>query len=685
MVAHINTDIETKPMDEDQNSDADDMDLPDDLQLGEDEEKGENKDLMELDDGKDDSDVDSVASDIQEDTDPQAMPEDEQQDAKDNEINLNEDETMETEEIENVDINAELNEGPAEEDEKLPEPTDAETDLRKSEANQMNTQGLQAELGSDAPAEGGEDERGTSDTAQVQGNESQTASGEAQESVIKQQEEMDGDNSNAKNNDVNPQRSLGDANKNWMSRLKNISDAAPSKESDSPENESNEQAAGQDFEYVTENQDRPDDLQALGVADKEQIDENMAIVDQNEEIEAAYMSEEEEKKTPEHPAIIESNQIHPPGKELNHQDGESKNEGKIKDDQDQVADMDDVKKAAKHEPELRGDITDSARDIDNLTIKDYNFDEQETKEYFELLELSLTAWRTDGSPSKGADLLWRNFTNLTQNLSFTLCEQLRLILEPTLATKLKGDYRTGKRLNMRKIIPYIASHFKKDKIWLRRTKPSKRTYQILLSVDDSKSMGAAHNVMMALQSLTTIIRALTILEVGEVGIVSFGEDVKLIHPFELPFTDESGEALLRAFTFEQNKTDVKLLMDQSLAIMRYARDSGNNDVDLWQLQVVLSDGKCESHEYIQARVRQAAEARIAMVFIILDPVSKQNSILTMDTVSYDVDPETCKPTLKMTRYMDTFPFDYYVVVEDVEMLPRVLSETLRQFFAYANC
>lgn len=43
---------------------------------------------------------------------------------------------------------------------------------------------------------------------------------------------------------------------------------------------------------------------------------------------------------------------------------------------------------------------------------------------------------------------------------------------------LRGDYRTGKRLNMRKVIAYIASQFRKDKIWLRRTEPSKRDYQV---------------------------------------------------------------------------------------------------------------------------------------------------------------------------------------------------------------
>lgn len=63
---------------------------------------------------------------------------------------------------------------------------------------------------------------------------------------------------------------------------------------------------------------------------------------------------------------------------------------------------------------------------------------------------------------------------------------------------LRGDYRTGKRLNMRKVIPYIASQFRKDKIWLRRTKPSKREYQICLAIDDSSSMVDNHSKQVTL-------------------------------------------------------------------------------------------------------------------------------------------------------------------------------------------
>lgn len=43
---------------------------------------------------------------------------------------------------------------------------------------------------------------------------------------------------------------------------------------------------------------------------------------------------------------------------------------------------------------------------------------------------------------------------------------------------------------MRKVIPYIASQFRKDRIWLRRTKPAQRNYQIVLAVDDSSRLAS---------------------------------------------------------------------------------------------------------------------------------------------------------------------------------------------------
>ena len=74
--------------------------------------------------------------------------------------------------------------------------------------------------------------------------------------------------------------------------------------------------------------------------------------------------------------------------------------------------------------------------------------------------------------------VWARTEALTAGLAAELAEQLRLILEPTLASRLAGEYRTGKRLNMRRVIAFVASHFRKDKIWMRRTRPDKRKYQV---------------------------------------------------------------------------------------------------------------------------------------------------------------------------------------------------------------
>lgn len=54
-------------------------------------------------------------------------------------------------------------------------------------------------------------------------------------------------------------------------------------------------------------------------------------------------------------------------------------------------------------------------------------------------------------PTEEAQKCWRFCDHTVAPLVQELCEQLRLVLEPTKTAKMKGDYRTGKRLNMRKV------------------------------------------------------------------------------------------------------------------------------------------------------------------------------------------------------------------------------------------
>lgn len=318
----------------------------------------------------------------------------------------------------------------------------------------------------------------------------------------------------------------------------------------------------------------------------------------------------------------------------------------------------------------------------------------------EYVELALRQWQANGQPSEGAQNLWRLYESLTQDLSHALCEQLRLILEPTLATRLKGDYRSGKRLNMKKIIPYIASEYTKDKIWLRRTRPSQREYQVLLVLDDSRSMAESHSIHLAYEALVLVSRALSRLEVGDIGIAKFGETVDVLHGFDDgPLTDQAAIQLMTAFTFNQKATNVLALVETSLKTLEAARESRltrpSSAGDLWQLEIIISDGICQDHESLRAVLRRAQEQRVMIVFIIVDslhsnvaptapgpessgPDASQNSILSMQQATYkDVDG---RMELKMQRYLDTFPFDYYVVLRDVGALPEVLSGTIKQFF-----
>jgi midasin (ATPase involved in ribosome maturation) len=46
---------------------------------------------------------------------------------------------------------------------------------------------------------------------------------------------------------------------------------------------------------------------------------------------------------------------------------------------------------------------------------------------------------------------WQDFSSESSVASRELCEALRLILEPTLASRMHGDFKTGKRINMRKV------------------------------------------------------------------------------------------------------------------------------------------------------------------------------------------------------------------------------------------
>ncbi|XP_043542624.1 midasin isoform X1 [Chiloscyllium plagiosum] len=300
------------------------------------------------------------------------------------------------------------------------------------------------------------------------------------------------------------------------------------------------------------------------------------------------------------------------------------------------------------------------------------------------LEEQLDAWRNEKAGSleeeKAAAEMWQQYQALTAPLSQQLCEQLRLVLEPTQAAKLRGDYRTGKRLNMRKVIPYIASQFRKDKIWLRRTKPSKRQYQICLAIDDSSSMVDNHSKQLAFESLAVIGNALSLLEVGQVAVCSFGENVQLLHPFHEQFNDQSGARILRSCQFQQKKTKIAQFLESAANMFIAAQDQSQlGKPEIAQLLLIVSDGRglfLEGKERVTTAVETARHSNIFVIFVVLDNPNSKDSILDIKVPIFKDQGES--PEIR--SYMEEFPFPFYIILRNVNALPETLSDALRQWF-----
>ncbi|ERF75124.1 hypothetical protein EPUS_07813 [Endocarpon pusillum Z07020] len=461
-------------------------------------------------------------------------------------------------------------------------------------------------------------------------------------------------------------KKLGDALQKWHRQQREIlqpSDVDRLKQDDL-------ELADADFEHVENEQDQGDS-QALGEATKDEaraLNDRYALEDpqnQSNDGAAAPKSHESEESSPQSGLDQAQEETTGRGPDERHQESDAF-----------IAD---------------GSRNTNAEDFANGTYAEDDLDD--VKHELSIVDLPTTEQPPLTSPEE-ALRLWSHYSSLTHPLSLILAEQLRLILSPTQATRLRGDFRTGKRLNIKRIIPYIVSNYKRDKIWMRRSIPSKRNYQIMLAVDDSKSMteGGAH--ALAFETLALLCKSLSMLEVGEVCVVSFGDEehIRVAHGFGAPFTNESGAKIYQNFSFQQSGTNVRRLIEESIHLFRDARAKGpTTTADLWQLQLIISDGIYEHHDLIRRLVRQTSEERIMIVFVIVDSNgAKGNSIMDLTQAVFEaVDEEESdgvgrssgrEMKLKMKRYLDGFPFPYYVVVRNVADLPGVLATALKGWF-----
>ncbi|EJW85669.1 hypothetical protein WUBG_03421 [Wuchereria bancrofti] len=277
-----------------------------------------------------------------------------------------------------------------------------------------------------------------------------------------------------------------------------------------------------------------------------------------------------------------------------------------------------------------------------------------------------------GLSNADAEDRWNRISDSVSVLAAELSENLRMIIEPTVASRFEGDYRTGKRLNMRRLIAYIASGYRKDKIWLRRTKKAQHNYQILIAVDDSSSMHDNQIKLKACQSVAMIESGLRRLEIGQLAICKFGGSVKMISDFGDRGGSGLGGKLINELNFGQNRTDLVNLLNCSKKIFEQARGRERNN----QMLIIVSDGRgvlADGAEAVKKAVAELHADRATVLFVAID--NGEKSIVDMKVAEFTADGK-----VNLIPYLQKFPFPFYVVVGHVAMLPATISDAVRQWF-----
>ncbi|KAF8672677.1 hypothetical protein HU200_049372 [Digitaria exilis] len=462
---------------------------------------------------------------------------------------------------------------------------------------------------------------------------------------------------------ANPFRSIGDAMEDWKERARVSADT----QDHPPEtgHQSDDEDATQ-FRYVPEGEQSTS--QALGAATADQISDDTQIKQSFMEDESrAKKLEQSEERSPDNtgvPHIQASQALTSKSENVNELEGPEIQTNTS------IQDLVEVREDSSFQNlvSFKRPLADDKIDLDGLTVG---------TELSTQMDLDIPDAETER-----AIVDWKNIELATMKLSQELAEQLRLVMEPTLASKLQGDYRTGKRINMKKVIPYIASHFRRDKIWLRRTKPNKRNYQVVIAVDDSRSMSEGKCGKVAIEALVTVCRAMSQLEVGQFSVASFGKmgNVTVLHDFDHIFNSEAGVKIISSLSFEQeNKiedqpvsdllTNLNTMLDTAVA--RARTPSGQNP--LQQLILIISDGKFHEKENLRRHVRDVLNRKRMVAYVLLD--SPEDSIMNLGEACFEAGED-----VKLKKYMDSFPFPYYVMLQNIEALPRTLADLLRQWF-----
>lgn len=204
-----------------------------------------------------------------------------------------------------------------------------------------------------------------------------------------------------------------------------------------------------------------------------------------------------------------------------------------------------------------------------------------------------------------------------------LINLLQIVFESNKQNKYKGEYKSGKKLNLKKIVPYIASNYQKDKIWMKRQRNDKKNYNLRIFIDNSKSMFDQTLVNVLSSIYYKINYAFSYLNIP-VELYKFGSELKRCEINDLSFDE-----------------------DHTYTDWIYDFNDGIN--------IVLTDGIFNKPGYIKNN--------FLTVMIDKGNVKKMSKVSVVDSKVF------------IEKYLDTFALKY-CIIENIEDLENVFIEAL---------
>lgn len=117
-----------------------------------------------------------------------------------------------------------------------------------------------------------------------------------------------------------------------------------------------------------------------------------------------------------------------------------------------------------------------------------------------------------------------------------LTNLLRVVMQSNRNNKYRGDFKSGKKLNMKKLVPYIASGYRRDRIWMKRQKSDRKEYTLRLFVDNSRSMYSQEMIDTLLSVYSKISRSFSLLGIP-IEVYRFGRTLERCPIEEMTFGD----------------------------------------------------------------------------------------------------------------------------------------------------